>query len=116
LKHGAAWIGTVPGLQDANDRPKVGLVGPYNGAQELISRWQLELKTLVERAVNTQEPWGFNTAIAEAELIPNTNPRASSGAGKSWRRQVETIEDQPYLDRAEELADFRGCQFLQERQ
>jgi len=51
---------------------------------------------------------GFNTAIAEAELIPNTNPRASE-AGQEinrWRRQVETIEDQPYLD-AEELANLR---------
>lgn len=119
----SAWIGTVPGLQDAiMIAQKVGFDRPlYNRAQELISRWQLEIEDVghLERARELAQGGtvgDLTPAIAEAELIPNTNPRASE-AGQEinrWRRQVETIEDQPYLDRAEELANFEDVNSLQE--
>lgn len=119
----SAWIGTVPGLQDAiMIAQKVGFDRPlYNKAQELISRWQLEIEDVghLERARELAQGGtvgDLTPAIAEAELIPNTNPRASE-AGQEinrWRRQVETIEDQPYLDRAEELANFEDVNSLQE--
>lgn len=109
----SAWAGTVPGIESAiltaqkiaTDRPS------YNQAQELISRWQLEIEDVkhLERAREIAQPGSvgnLTAAIAEASLIIDTNPRAKEAKQEinRWRRQVETSEDQPYLNRAEELA------------
>jgi len=62
---------------------RLALIGLYNQAQELISRWQL-VKTLdiLSEHVNLpkEEPWGFHP-IAEAELIPIQTARLGSQAG-----------------------------------
>ena len=119
----SAWIDTVPGLQDAiMIAQKVGLERPlYNKAQELISRWQLEIEDVghLERARELAKGGtvgDLTPAIAEAQLIPNTNPRGSEAEQEinRWRRQVETIEDQPYLDRSEEFANLEDVNSLQE--
>ena len=50
----------------------------------------------------------LSAAIAEAKMIPSNNPRGREARKEinNWASQVQTIEDRPYLERAEELALF----------
>jgi len=109
----SAWMNTIPSLEAAIlTAQKIGLDRPsYTKAQELIARWQLEIEDVahLDRARELAQGGtlgDLTAAITEAQLIPETNPRADEARQEidSWRRQVETIEDRPYLDRAEELA------------
>lgn len=118
----SAWIGTILGLEGAiaqaqdigSDRPL------YNKAQELITSWQLEIEDLthLDRAREVAQGGTVDhltAAIAEAKLIPDTNPRASEAKQdiNTWRGQVESIQDRPYLDRAENLASSEDINSLQ---
>lgn len=108
-----AWRGTVADLevavvqaqQMASDRPL------YGRAQELIGRWRLEIQDLTRLTLARQlaQPGtvsDLSAAIAEAQLIPASNPRAAEAREEiaRWRTQVETMEDRPFLDQAEALA------------
>ncbi|MGF1479061.1 MAG: chromosome segregation ATPase [Cyanophyceae cyanobacterium] len=83
----------------------------YADAQQLVERWYLEIDDLhhllqareLARAGNIG---ALSEAIAEARVIPRANPRYQEAQAEiqDWRRQIETIEDQPYLSRARELA------------
>ena len=110
-----AWTGTISGLEAAiasaeeidSNRPI------YQKAQKLISTWQLEIEDVsrLERArtLASQGSIGnLSAAIAEAKMIPRNNPRAKEARAEinSWASQVQTIEDRPFLERAEELALF----------
>lgn len=118
----SAWVGTISGLEGAiviaqnmgSDRLL------YNKAQELISSWQLEIGDVsrLERARELAQAGSvgdLNAAIAEAKLIPDTNPRAEEAAQQvnGWRNQVETIEDRPYLDRADQIASLQNIDSLE---
>ncbi|MGB5961785.1 MAG: chromosome segregation ATPase [Coleofasciculaceae cyanobacterium] len=89
--------------------------------QVLLARWQREVQdiTQLEKA-RTFASSGLvpdlRTAINEAKAIPSGNPRYSEASTEisKWSRQVETIEDQPVLDRATQLANFGGQPSLQE--
>jgi hypothetical protein len=109
----SAWLDNVPGLEGAiaiaqkvaQDRPL------YNKAQELIARWQLEIEGVAQLQRARELAKGgtvgdLTAAIAQAEVVPEDNPRAIEAKGEvnRWRTKVETIEDRPYLNRAEELA------------
>ncbi|MEB3360087.1 MAG: chromosome segregation ATPase [Synechococcales bacterium] len=83
----------------------------YSQAQQMISRWQLEIQDVqrLARAEKLAEPGGvenLRAAIAEAKLVLDTNPRAGEAqeAIARWSDQIQTIEDGPYLERARELA------------
>ncbi|HEY9633979.1 MAG TPA: chromosome segregation ATPase [Coleofasciculaceae cyanobacterium] len=101
---------------------KVGADRPlYEKAQQLVTRWQRETEdvTRLERArtfANSGLVADLKTAIAEAQQIPSGNPRYQEARTeiRKWTRQAETIEDQPYLDRASQLASFGGLPALQE--
>jgi hypothetical protein len=108
-----AWTGTISGLEAAiasaqqidSNRPI------YLKAQKLIGTWQLEIEDVsrLERArtLASQGSIGdLSAAIAEAKMIPKNNPRAKEARKEinTWASQVQTIEDRPYLERAEELA------------
>ncbi len=118
-----AQSGTIPDLEDAiATAQKLGTDRPlYDQGQQLINRWQREIEDVgrLERArtfANSGLTDDLKTAIAEAQQIPSGNPRyqeARSQVGR-WTRQVETIEDQPYLDRATQIASFGGVASLQE--
>ncbi len=118
-----AQSGTIPDLEDAiATAQKLGTERPlYDQGQQLINRWQREIEDVgrLERArtfANSGLTDDLKTAIAEAQQIPSGNPRyqeARSQVGR-WTRQVETIEDQPYLDRATQIASFGGVASLQE--
>jgi soluble cytochrome b562 len=93
----------------------------YAKAQKLIGTWKQETEDVarLERArVYAQSGLvaDLKTAIAEAEQIPNGNPRYQEARREigRWTTQYETIEDQPYLDRAEQIASFGGSASLQE--
>jgi soluble cytochrome b562 len=114
-----AWGGTIDDLQAAivnvqrirNDRPL------YGKAQLLVSRWQLEIQdvTVLNRARQLAQPGAngdLSAAIAEAQRVPFGNPRRDEAEKliSGWRGQIETSEDQPYLDRAEQLASSGDLQ------
>ncbi|MEQ9622640.1 chromosome segregation ATPase [Coleofasciculus chthonoplastes] len=101
---------------------KLGTDRPlYDEGQELIDRWQRELEDVarLERArafASSGLVSDLQIAIAEAQLIPSPNPRYQEARAEisQWTRQIQTLEDQPYLDRATQLASFGGVQSLQE--
>jgi hypothetical protein len=118
-----AASGTISALEEAiTFAQKVGSGHPlFAKGQQLVSGWQREVQdiTQLERArtfANSGLPADLKTAIAEAQQIPSGNPRYSQAREEisRWTRQVETIEDQPYLDRATQIANFGGPASLQE--
>lgn len=83
----------------------------YGKAQQLISRWELEVQdvTRLNWARQLAGPGtigDLSAAIAEARLIPSTNPRGdeAQAAIRQWTRQIQVMEDRPYLDQAERIA------------
>ncbi|MBH8563212.1 chromosome segregation ATPase [Nostoc sp. CENA67] len=118
----SAWIGTVESLQTAISQAQE--IDPsravYNKAQQLIARWQLEIEDVarLEKARSLASQGTINdltAAIAEAQLVPASNPRGSEARQEAshWLAQVQTIEDQPYLDRAEQIALIEDVNSLQ---
>lgn len=115
--------GTVWDLEEAiGYLEKLTPEGPlYKQSQQLVSRWQKEVKALaiLERArtfANSGLSADLKTAIEEARQIPQGNPRYQEARTdiQRWTTQVQTSEDQPYLDRAARLASFGGIASLQE--
>lgn len=109
----SAFAGTVPSIETAimtaqklaTDRPL------YNQAQELIARWQLEIEDVqhLDKGRGLAQPGtvaDLNAAIAEVSMIPENNPRIKEARLEinRWQAQIQTFEDQPYLDRAEQIA------------
>lgn len=108
-----AWGGTVSDLESAiiqaqrlaQNRPL------YGRAQRLISQWQLEIRDVrqldlaKQLAVPGDIP-ALQAAINEASQVPAGNPRAGEAQEliDRWTARIQTIEDQPYLDRAQQLA------------
>jgi hypothetical protein len=93
----------------------------YEKAQKLVTRWQRETEDVahLERArtfASSGLVADLNTAVAEAQQIASGNPRYQEARDeiRKWTRQVETIEDQPYLERANQIASFGGIAALQE--
>jgi len=107
------WSDTAMGLEEAIQKARtLGKQRPlYARAQGLIARWQLEQEALLvlNQAQDLAIGGGIadlNAAIAKAAEVPSNNPRwpeVQEQMGE-WQRQVETIQDQPILDRAQELA------------
>jgi soluble cytochrome b562 len=117
-----AWGGTVSALQDAilaaqqlkRDRPL------YGRAQELIAAWKLEIQDVayLDRAKDLASggnPSDLAAAINEANKIPSGNPRYDEAQEEiaRWRDTVETVEDRPILDRADQLAEGGNVNSLQ---
>jgi hypothetical protein len=80
-------------------------------AQKFLSSWQLEIQDLaaLQRArttANTGALKDLQAAITEAQNIPTSNPRGKEAAQvvTDWRKQIETVQDTPYLSKAEALA------------
>jgi hypothetical protein len=108
-----AMTGSVEGLSKAiemaqklkDNRPL------YKQAQDSAGRWQQEMadvKTL-DLASRIAAPGGVNdlrAAIAQLQTVPQSNPRSLEARSQISRlsRQIELIEDSPYLQRANDLA------------
>lgn len=117
-----AWMGTVASLQTAiSQAQQIDSTRPiYDKAQKLVVRWQLEIEDLahLEKAQELANGGTINdltAAVAEAQIIPADHPRAKEAREDiaSWIAQVQTIEDRPYLDRAEQLAMLEDINSLQ---
>jgi hypothetical protein len=85
----------------------------YDKAQKLVARWQLEIQDVarLEKARELASPGELGNvlaAIAEARQIPTSHPRYSEAQSliQSWENQVETSQDEPYLTRANQLANL----------
>jgi hypothetical protein len=109
----SSFLGTIAGLETAISQAQQidASRDVYNEAQELIARWQLEIEDVsrLEKARNLASQGtvsDLTAAISEVQLIPGNNPRSTEARQEigRWRGQVETIEDQPYLERAEQIA------------
>jgi hypothetical protein len=118
----SAWIGTVSGLEAAIYQAQQidASREVYEKAQELITIWQLEIEDVsrLEKARTLASQGTINdltAAISEAQQIPDHNPRASEARQEMnrWRGQVESIEDRPYLERAEQIALLEDINSLQ---
>ncbi|TVP63575.1 MAG: chromosome segregation ATPase [Nodularia sp. (in: Bacteria)] len=118
----SAWIGTVSGLETAIfQAQQVDASRPiYGEAQQLIARWQMEIEDVARlekaRTLASQGTIEYLTAaISEVQMISSNNPRASEARKEvsRWRNQVETIEDRPILERAQQLAWLNDMNSLQ---
>lgn len=118
----SAWVGTVSGLEAAISQAQQ--IDPsreiYEKAQKLIARWQLEIEDVshLEKARNLASQGTVNdleAAISEVRLIPTTNPRSQEAQKEvnHWQGQVESIEDQPILDKADQMALMDDVNSLQ---
>lgn len=93
----------------------------YGEAKQLIELWQvqkMDLTYLVD-AKNLAQPGDINSlnqAIAKAKLVNYQNPLYNEAQReiKTWQRQIERIEDQPYLDKAKQLAQQNNIAGWQE--
>ncbi|NMG11680.1 chromosome segregation ATPase [Brasilonema sp. UFV-L1] len=117
-----AWLGTTSSLEVAiSQAQQIEATRPkYQKAQELIANWQLEVKDVahLEKArelASLGSISDFTAAIAEAQLIPEGNPRAQEAKKEidGWVAQIQTIEDRPYLDRADQVAMYEDVNSLQ---
>ncbi|MEM7727017.1 MAG: chromosome segregation ATPase [Cyanobacteria bacterium P01_A01_bin.45] len=118
----SAWTGSVAGLELAISQAQQidSTRSNYDKAQQLITRWQLEIQDVarLEKArilASQGTVTDLNAAIAEARLIPASNPRHKEARQEiyRWRSQAQTIQDRPYLDRAEQLALLQDPNSLQ---
>lgn len=118
----SAWIGNVSGLETAISQAQQ--ISPnravYEKAQKLIARWQLEIEDVARldkaEALASQGTIGdLTAAISEAQLVPYSNPRGSEARDKMgrWQGQIETIQDRPFLERAEQIALLEDMNSLQ---
>lgn len=109
----SASLDTVFGMEEAiEEAQKLEKDSEYYPlGQKLIKRWKLEIKD-VEYLAKARDFARFGTipklskAIAQAGLIPQTNPRYSEARQEisKWRGQIQIIEDKPILNRARELS------------
>lgn len=119
---GNAWIGNVAGLETAIAQAQQ--IDPsraiYDKAQQLIARWQIEIEDVskLEKARMLASQGTINdltAAIAEAQQVPDSNPRSEEAREEiyRWVAEIQTIEDRPFLERAEEIASFEDINSLQ---
>lgn len=93
----------------------------YYEAQKLINYWNLEIEdveSLTEArslAAKGNIP-DFEEAIAIADTIPSFHPRYQEAQTEisQWNRQIQIIEDQPLLARAQKLAAAQTVDAWQE--
>lgn len=118
-----AGSGTVAGLEAAIDAAKAIPPGRplYDRAQQLVGRWQLEIQDVqtLAKAEELANGGGVNyltAAIAQARLIPRSNPRYDEAQAKiaEWTREIQVLEDQPVLDRANQYASSGNTADLQQ--
>jgi hypothetical protein len=83
----------------------------YARAQQLLTGWQLEVSDVayLQRAkalAASGQSKDLEAAIKEASQIPANNPRGKEAANtiNDWRKQIQTAQDQPYLQAAETSA------------
>lgn len=109
-----ALTGSVDGLSKAIEiAQKLNSGRPlYKQAQDLVGRWQQEMADVkvLDLASRLAAPGGvkdLRAAIAQLQTVPESNPRTAEVRSQISRlsRQIELLEDSPYLQRANDLAN-----------
>lgn len=115
--------GTVEGIDKAiaiaeTIEPKSPV---YYEAQKLINRWELEVKDVASlsaarKMAQRGEIKDLEKAITEAESISPFNPRYQEAQTEisQWKRQIQIIEDQPILAKAQRLSQGKTVNAWQE--
>jgi len=112
-----ARSGSIDGLKEAIAQAEtLGEQRPiYDQAQTLISRWETEIKdvqilNLAKGYANGGSTADLRAAMAKVDEVPRGNPRYQEARqlANQWNRRIQTIEDQPILNRATEIARDRN--------
>lgn len=112
-----ARIGTIANLGKAISEAELIPRGNprYSEAREEIASWRGQIQTIEDRPVlnrarelsygNSVNAW--QRAIAEANLIAANSPLYNEAQGyvRTWRGNIQRVEDRPILDEAETLAN-----------
>lgn len=107
------WGGTVADIEAAIAQiQKVELGRPlYAKAQALLVRWQSEKSDIAQlekarQLAQSGKPEDLQAAIAQASLVPSDNPRSQEAQklANDLNGQMQTQQDRPLLDRADQLA------------
>lgn len=112
-----ARVGTIANLRRAIDEAEqIPNANPrYNEARQEIARWRGQIQTIEDRPVlnrarelsygNNVNAW--QRAIAEANLISSNSPVYGEAQGyvRTWRGNIQRVQDRPILDEAESLAN-----------
>ncbi|MEA5462623.1 hypothetical protein [Leptothoe sp. PORK10 BA2] len=118
-----AWSGDALGLDGAINRlQSIGRDRPlYDRAQKLIGQWRTEIKALavLDEARQLAAPGNVNdlrAAILQAKQVDRDNPRWDEVSTQisQWENRVQTSEDQPILDIADQLAAVGTPQALRQ--
>lgn len=109
-----ALTGSVDGLSKAIEiAQKLNAGRPlYKQAQDSVGRWQQEMADVkvLELASRLAAPGGvkdLRAAIAQLQTVPESNPRRAEVRSQISRlsRQIELLEDSPFMQRANDLAN-----------
>ena len=126
-------IDDVGHLAKARELARVGTIANYNKAiseaslipdgnpryaeaSQEIAQWQSKIQIIEDRPIlnrarelsygNNTEAW--RRALAEINLISSNSPLYSEAQGyaRTWRANIQRVEDRPILDEAESFANF----------
>ena len=115
-----ARVGTTANLNKAIAQAQlVSSSNPrYKEAQEEIYRWRQKVQMIEDQPILNRAKelsYGNNTsawrrAIAEANLISRGSPLYSEARNysRTWRANIERVEDRPILDEAESFANINN--------
>lgn len=118
----SAWNGTIVNLEEAiTQANKLDINSPlYGKAQTLIAHWQQEITNiqLLQNAQLQAQTGDINdlaTAVTQAQQISSGSDRWQEAQQDidQWQYQIQLREDQPVLDRADQLALQGGPTALQ---
>jgi hypothetical protein len=92
----------------------------YQKSQKFSSAWQLEVQDLAglqhaRSMAATGTVADLQLAITAAQNIPKNNPRGKEAAQvvSEWRKQIETVEDTPFVQAADTLASGNTIEGVQ---
>lgn len=117
-----ARVGTIENLNKAIAEAKlIAAANPrYSEARQEIDKWRSKIQIIEDRPIlnrarelsygNNPESW--RRAIAELKLISRDSPLYGEARNysRTWRANIERVEDQPILDRAMAFADLENYQ------
>ena len=92
----------------------------YQSAQTNLQNWREQLKDLIQLQLATVvaglgREFTYQLAIQQAQLISPDRPQRTQAQTlvAHWRKEIQRVEDRPYLRRADQLAAGRTIPALQ---
>ena len=115
-----ARFGTIPKLRKAITEARLIPQGNprYSEARQEIAKWRGQIQIIEDKPILNRArelSYGNNVtawqrAIAEANLISSNSPvyREAQGYVRTWRSNIQRIEDRPILDEAQSFANINN--------